>query len=176
MGGAADAGGVDSGGYAALGGDVGGGFDADAVLFAETLPEAAGKMFCDECIGAVEGIDFACLQIQEVEQEGFGGAAGYRDDCGAVEGGGFDSAAITASDGRTGDAGGKDAAGGSGGSTGSGKTLRGLRGEQENDSASVSGRDEDEFWKVAAATAAVAWIAIDGVGGEGDGGGVGGRV
>jgi hypothetical protein len=37
VGGAAAAGGVDSGEYAALGGDVGGGFDEDAVLSAAAL-------------------------------------------------------------------------------------------------------------------------------------------
>src|SRR5258708_25730818 len=111
MGGTADAGGVDSGGYAALGGDVGGGFDADAVFSAEALPNAAGEMFCDECYGAFAGTDSACVQIQEVEQEGFGGAADYRDGLGTVEGGRFDSIAVAASNGLAGNARGEHAFG-----------------------------------------------------------------
>ncbi len=53
MGGAAATGGVDSGGYAALGGDVGRGFDEDAVFSAEVVPKASREMFCDECFGAL---------------------------------------------------------------------------------------------------------------------------
>jgi len=72
LGGAADAGGVDSGEYAALGGDVGAGFDEDAVLSAPALPEAYREVLCDECFGALARTDSSCLQVQETEQEGFG--------------------------------------------------------------------------------------------------------
>ncbi len=67
MGGASAACGVDSGGYAALGGDVRGGFDAHAVFFAEALQKVFGEMFCDECFRSVARTDFARLRIQEVE-------------------------------------------------------------------------------------------------------------
>ena len=104
MGGAADAGGVDSGGYAALGGDVGAGFDEDAVFSAQALPEASRKVLCDECFVAAARTDPACVQVQKVEQENFGGAADYRDDRGSVEGGGFHPAPVAASDGLPRDA------------------------------------------------------------------------
>ena len=176
VGGAAATGNVDSGGYAALGGDVGSGLDEDAILSAEASPNAARKVFCDERFGAFARIDFTCLQIQEVEQEGFGGAAHHRDDRGAVEGGGFNPAAVAASDGCAGDASGEGSVGGTGRSTRISQTLQGLRGEQEDDSAGIPGRDQDEFWEVATATAAAAWIATAGYGGEGDGSSVGGGV
>jgi hypothetical protein len=42
--------------------------------------------------------------------------------------------------------------------------------KQKDGPADVSGADENEFWKVAAATAVVTWLATDGFGGEGGGG------
>src|SRR5258707_5431533 len=133
-------------------------------------------MFRDECFAAVEGTDSACLQLQKIEQEGFGGATNYRDYRRSVEGGGFHSATVATSDGCAGDARGEGAIGRSGRPARPGKTLQGLRGEQENDSASVSGRDEDEFREVAAATSAASWIAAAGFGRKGDCGGFGGGL
>jgi hypothetical protein len=74
------------------------------------------------------------------------------------------------------DASGEGAVGGSGRSTGSAKTLRGLRREQEDDSAPVSGGNEDEFWEVAAAASAASWAATDGLRRKGDGSGFGGGL
>src|SRR6266404_5561646 len=74
------------------------------------------------------------------------------------------------------DASGEGAVGGSGRPKRPGKTLRGLRREQENDSARVSGGNEDEFWEVAAAVAAASWIAIDGFGRKSNGSGFGGGL
>src|ERR1700747_1879411 len=142
LGGAAASRGVDSGRYAALGGDVGAGFDEDAVFSFQALPNTAGEMFCDERLGAFARTDSACVPVQTAEQEGFEGTADYRDHCGAIEGGGFDSVAVAASDGFAGDARGEGAAGKPGRSTRLGTTLQGMRGQQENDSARVSGRDE----------------------------------
>src|SRR5690242_1422366 len=171
VGGAATAGGVDSGGYAARSGDVGHGFDEDAVFSAEALPNAPREMFCDEYFAPVARTDSSCLQIQEVEQESFGGTEDYRDYRGSVESGGFDPAAVTASDGHAGDARGEGAAGGPERSERPGKTLQRLRREQENDSAGVSGRNEDEFREMAAATTSPSWAGTDGFGRKGDGSG-----
>ena len=176
MGGAAAAGGMDSGGYAALGGDVGAGFDEDAVFPAQALPDAAREVFCDECFGSVAGTDSSCLQIQEVEHESLGGATNYRDHRGSVKGGGFDPAAVATSDGHEGDARGESTVGGSGESEGPGKTLRGLRGEQENDSARVSGGNKNEFWQVATATTVASRIATAGFGRKGNSSGFGCRL
>src|SRR4029077_13254275 len=66
---AADACGVDSSGDAALGEHVGARFDEDSLPLAEVVPHSAGKVPGDECVGAPEGIDPACLQICEVKQE-----------------------------------------------------------------------------------------------------------
>src|SRR6266403_416737 len=137
LGGAADAGGVDSGEYAALGGDVGAGFDEDAVLSAPALPEAYREVLCDECFGALARTDSSCLQVQETEQEGFGGATNYRDYRRSVESCGFHPVAVAASDGHARYACGEGALGGSERSERPGKTLPGLRREQENDSARV---------------------------------------
>src|SRR6266851_76378 len=133
-------------------------------------------MFRDECFAALARTDSACLHIQEVEQKSFGGTTDYRDYRGAVEGGGFHSSTVAASDGCARDARGEDALGRSRRPARPGKTLQGLRGEQENDSASVSGRDEDEFREVEAANSAASWIATAGLGGKGDGGGFGGGL
>ena len=111
MGGAADACGMDSGEYTAHGGDVGAGFDEDAVFSAQALPGTTGKMFCDECFGALAGTDSACLQVQKVEQESIGGEADHRDYSRAVEGGGLSPFAVAASDGFAGDARGEGSAG-----------------------------------------------------------------
>src|SRR5260370_11461048 len=116
-------------------------------------------MFRDECFGAPAGTDSACLHIQEVEQKSFGGTTDYRDYRGAVEGGGIHSATVATSDGCARDTRGEGTLGGSERSERPGKTLQGLRREQENDSARVSGRNEDEFRKVAAAASAASWIA-----------------
>ena len=64
MGGAADARSVDSSGYSTLGGDVGRGFDENAVFSAEIVPKASREMFCDECFGALAGTDSSCVQVQ----------------------------------------------------------------------------------------------------------------
>ena len=133
-------------------------------------------MFCDECFGALAGTDSSCVQVQEIEQETYGGATDYRNHRRSIEGRGFDPFAVAASDGHAGDARGEGAFGGSERSEKPGKTLQGLRCEQENDSAGVSGRDEDEFWEVAAATAAASWVATDGFGGKGDSGSFGGGL
>src|SRR6266851_2451449 len=100
-------------------------------------------MFRDECFAAVEGTDSACLQLQKIEQEGFGGATNYRDYRRSVEGGGIHSATVATSDGCARDTRGEGTLGGSERSERPGKTLQGLRREQENDSARVSGRNED---------------------------------
>src|SRR6266436_5596595 len=134
------------------------------------------KKFCDKCFGALAGTDSSCVQVQEIEQERYGGATGYRNHRRSIEGRGFDPFAVAASDGRASDARGENASGGSERSEKPGKTLQGLRREQENDSAGVSGRNEDEFREVAAATAAASWIAADGFGRKGDGSGVGGGL
>jgi AraC-like DNA-binding protein len=55
LGRAADAGAVDSRGHAALGEDVGAGFDEDSLSLAEALSDSAGEVFCDECVGTFEG-------------------------------------------------------------------------------------------------------------------------
>ena len=167
---------MDSGGYAALGGDVGRGFDEDAVFSAEIVPKASREMFCDECFGALAGTDSSCVQVQEIEQESFGGATDYRNHRRSIEGRGLDPFAVAASDGHAGDARGEDAFGGSERSEKPGKTLQGLRREQENDSAGVSGRNEDEFREVAAATAAASWITTAGFGRKGDSSGFGGGL
>ena len=111
LGGAAAASGVDSGEYTALRGHVGAGLDEDALFFAEALPKVSREMFCDECFVALAGTDSARVQVQEIEQESFGGAADYRTYRGAVEGGGFHSATVAASDGRARDESGESAAG-----------------------------------------------------------------
>ena len=67
-------------------------------------------------------------------------------------------------------------AGGSGRSEKPRETLQGLRREQENDSAGVPGRNEDELREVAAATAATSRAATAGVGRESDGSGFGGGL
>src|SRR2546425_3377082 len=133
-------------------------------------------MFCDECFGTITGADSACLQVQTVKQKSFGGTADYRDYCGPVESGGFDSVAVAASDGHASDAHGEGAAGGSRRSERPGKTLQGLRCQQENDSACVSGRNEDEFREVATATAAASWVAVTGFRRKADGSGLGGGL
>src|SRR6266852_3038166 len=133
-------------------------------------------MFCDECCGAIAGADSACLQVQTVEQKGFGRTADYRDDRGSVEGGEFDSAAVTAPEGFARDAGGESAAGGTERPKGPGKTLQGLWREQENDSTGVSGGNKNEFREVAAATSAASWVATTGLGRKSDGSGFGGRL
>jgi hypothetical protein len=69
LGRAADASDVDSGGHAALGEHVGAGFDEDSLSFAEALSHSAGEVFCDECVGTLEGANPSCLQIFEIEQE-----------------------------------------------------------------------------------------------------------
>src|SRR6266702_1688773 len=122
-------------------------------------------MFCDECFGTVTGADSACLQVQTVEQKSFGGTADYRDYCGPVESGGFAR-----------DAGGESAADGSRRPKRPGQALQGLRCKQENDSARVSGRNEDEFREVATATAAASWVAVTGFRRKGDGSGLGGGL
>jgi len=66
---AADASNVDSGGHATLGEHVRAGFDEDSLSFAEALSPSAGEMFCDECVGTLEGADPSCLQIFEIKQE-----------------------------------------------------------------------------------------------------------
>src|SRR5712692_8502248 len=86
------------------------------------------KEFCDECFGAFAGTDSSCLHIQEVEQEGFGGEADYRGDRRSVEGGGFHSVAVAASDGRAGDARGEGATDRPRRPPRPGETLQGLRG------------------------------------------------
>src|SRR5713226_1952125 len=125
-------------------------------------------MFCDECFGAFAGTDSSCLHIQEVEQEGFGGQADYRGDRRSVEGGGFHSVAVAASDGRAGSPSGERAVGRSRRPARPGETLQGLRGEQEDDSARVSGGDENEFREMAAAIATASWAGAAGLGGKGD--------
>ena len=115
-------------------------------------------------------------QVQKIEQGSFGGAADYRNHRGSVEGSGIHPAAVAASDGLACDASGEGAVGGSGRPAGSGKTLRGLRREQENDSARVSGGNKNEFRQVAATTSAASWAATAGFGGEGDGSGFGGGL
>src|SRR5260370_42480884 len=99
MGGAAAAGGMDSGGYAALGGDVGAGFDEDAVFSPEALPKATRKVFCNECFFAVARTHPACGKVQKVEQESMGGAADYRGDRGSAAEDGFHPLAGAASEG-----------------------------------------------------------------------------
>src|SRR6266702_426032 len=133
-------------------------------------------MFCDECFGTVTGADSACLQVQTVEQKSFGGTADYRDYCGPVESGGFDSVAVTAPEGFARDAGGESAADGSRRTKRPGQALQGLRCKQENDSARVSGRNEDEYREVATATAAASWVAVTGFRRKGDGSGLGGGL
>src|SRR5712691_10666940 len=133
-------------------------------------------MFCDECFGTVTGADSACLQFPTVEQKSFGGTADYRDYRRSVEGRGFQSVAVTASDRHASDARGEGAAGGSRRSERPGKTLQGLRCQQENDSARVSGRNEDEFREVATATAAASWVAVTGFRRKADGSGLGGGL
>src|SRR5258708_20881438 len=131
-------------------------------------------MFCDECFGALAGTDSSCVQVQEIEPESYGGATDYRNHRRSIEGRGFDPFAVAASDGHEGDARGEGASGGSDRSEKPGKTLQGLRREQENDSAGVSGTTEDEFREVAAATAAASWITTAGFGRKGDSSGFGG--
>jgi hypothetical protein len=69
LGRAADASDVDSGEHAALGEHVRAGFDEDTLSFAKALSHSAGEVFCDECVGALEGANPSCLQIFEIKQE-----------------------------------------------------------------------------------------------------------
>ena len=61
MGRAADASDVDSGEHASLSEHVRAGFDEDTLSFAEALSHSAGEVFCDECVGTLEGAKFFTL-------------------------------------------------------------------------------------------------------------------
>src|SRR6267378_2047488 len=135
-----------------------------------------GKCFVMNVSALLRELILHACKFKEIEQERYGGATDYRNHRRPIEGRGFDPFAVAASDGHAGDARGEDAFGGSERSEKPGKTQQGLRREQENDSAGVSGRNEDEFREVAAATAAASWIAADGFGRKGDGSGVGGGL
>lgn len=85
MGSTTDAGCVDPGRHAALREHVGAGLNENALLLAQALPCFSAEVCCDECVGALEGTDPACMQIWPVEQKSDNREANSRNHCRSVE-------------------------------------------------------------------------------------------
>ena len=69
MGSAVDAGCVDPGRHPALREHIWAGLNENALLLAQALPCFSAEVCRDECVGALDGTDTACLQIPPVEQK-----------------------------------------------------------------------------------------------------------
>ena len=168
MGCAADACHVDSSGHAALGEHVGAGFDEDSLSLAEALPHAAGEVFCDECVGALEGANPSCLQIFEIKQENRDGEADCRVTCRSPEG--VESVPLQLP--HTVDARAKRVMEALFANPGDQRTLeklcRELRRKQEDRSEAIPGGNENDFRQVAAAIAPPPWNAVAGFRGKSD--------